>query len=49
MTNLCGYSRIMEAIDLSKSVFFYWAFMLFAIIYLVVMISLLVFMNYFLQ
>ncbi len=44
--NLCGYSRIVEAINFSNSVFFYWAFMLFAIIYIVVMIGLLAFMNY---
>ncbi len=49
VVNLCAYSRVVEAINNSGSVFFYWAFMLFAVIYLIAMIGLLVFMNHFLQ
>lgn len=47
--NLCAYTRVVEAINNSGSVFFYWAFMLFAVVYLVAMICLLVFMNHILQ
>ena len=47
--NLCGYSRMLGAIDESASVFFYYALMLFGVVYLLVMIGLLVFMNYFLN
>jgi hypothetical protein len=49
VVNLCAYTRITEAINLGKSVFFYWAFMVFAVIYLLTMLGLLVFMNHFLQ
>jgi hypothetical protein len=49
MQNLCGYSRVIGAINSSGSVFFYWALMLFAVLYLVTMIFLLLFMNYFLK
>ena len=47
--NLCAYSRVVEAINNSGSVFFYWAFMIFGVVYLVTMIGLLAFMNHFLQ
>ncbi len=49
MVNLCAYSRVVEAINNAGSVFFYWAFMLFAVIYLATMIGLLAFMNHFLR
>lgn len=48
VVNLCGYSRITDAINQTNSVFFYWAFMLFAIVYIVVMLGLLAYMNYYL-
>lgn len=40
---------MIQAINDTRSVFFYWALMLFGVIYLVTMIALLIFMNHFLK
>jgi hypothetical protein len=46
MVQLCSYSRLMRAISDSGSTFFYWALIIFAIIYLVSIIALLIYMHF---
>lgn len=49
MVALSSYCRVIKAINDSGSLFFYWALMLFGILYLLAMIVLLFYMNYFLK
>ena len=49
VVKLCSYSRILKAINNSENIFFYWALMFFGFGYLLVMIALLIYMNYFLK
>jgi hypothetical protein len=46
---LCNYCRIIKAINDADSLFFYWALMFFGIFYILTMIVLLIYMNYFLK
>jgi hypothetical protein len=46
---LCSYSRLITAINDSGSTFFYWALIIFGILYLVAILALLFYMNYFLK
>jgi len=46
---VCNYCRVIEAINEARSVFFYWGLMFFGIFYLVAMMALFVYMNYFLK
>jgi uncharacterized membrane protein len=49
MYNVFSYSRIIQAVNESKSMFFYWALMFFAVLYLTIILVLLIYMNYFLK
>lgn len=49
MIEICNYCRIIKAINKAGSVFFYWVLMFFGIFYLITMIGLLIYMNYFLK
>ena len=49
MVNVCNYCRILKAISDASSTFFYWAFMIFGMLYLTVMSLLFGYMNYFLK
>lgn len=46
---VCEYSRLISAININGSVFFYWVLIIFGILYLLTMIGLLIFMNFFLK
>ena len=49
IVDLCNYCRILKAINESENIFFYWSFMIFGFGYLIVMMALLIYMNYFLK
>lgn len=46
---LCNYARIIKAINDAGSAFFYWALVIFGFLYLLTIIGLLLYMNYFLK
>ena len=46
---MCNYCRVIKAISVSGSVFFYWTLMFFGVFYIFSMIVLLLYMNYFLK
>lgn len=49
MVEICNYCRIIRAINVTGSIFFYWALMIFGFLYMTTMIGLLIYMNYFLK
>ncbi len=46
ITQLCNYCRIIKAISAGGSTFFYWALMIFAVIYQLAIISLILYMHF---
>jgi hypothetical protein len=43
---LCNYCRIIKAITEGGSIFFYWALMIFAVLYQLTIISLIIYMHF---
>lgn len=47
--SICNYCRVIRAINEAGSVIFYWGLMFFGIFYILTMIGLLIYMNFFLK